>query len=335
MAAGDGAAEQSRRATERVARLRRELEQAERNVQSWSVGAAGEAIVAAKMSELAPSGWLALHDVHWPGRPKANLDHILIGPGGVVVVDAKNWSGNVQAGGGRLRQNGYRRDREVLAASEQGAAVAALLEPRHRLFAHGWICLVAQPDVDEIAGSAVRILGLDMLCPAAAGLPPVLDAAEVQVIYAHLTEQLSGPSSPRLLTTAQITTAQFAAGQFANADAPAASLQQWRNRAQAGTGEAAPLPPLGPSTDMPLRQPVPGPSTDMPLRQRRRRAGMASPLRKRRRKSRGPSCLKVVVLLAMLFIGVSMLMNYAFGLRSPAPSTPRPSPTVSQTIPAR
>jgi hypothetical protein len=314
MAAGDGAAEQSRRATERVARLRRELEQAERNVQSWSVGAAGEAMVAAKMSELAASGWSALHDVHWPGRPKANLDHILIGPGGIVVVDAKNWSGNVQAGGGRLRQNGYRRDKEVLAASEQGAAVAALLEPQHRLFVHGWICLVAQPNIDEIAGSAVRILGLDKLCPAVAGLPPVLDGAEVQVIHASLNEQLSGPSSPRLLTTAQ----------FASADAPAASLQQWRNRAQAG-----------PSNDTPLRKRRLGASMGSPLGQRRLGASMGSPLRKRRRKSRGPSWLELLLQLTVLLVGASMLMNFASNYRPAAPSTPRPSPTVSQTIPAR
>jgi hypothetical protein len=307
MAAGDGAAEQSRRATERVARLRRELEQAERNVQSWSVGAAGEAMVAAKMGELASSGWSALHDVHWPGRPKANLDHILIGPGGIVVVDAKNWSGNVQAGGGRLRQNGYRRDKEVLAASEQGAAVAALLEPQHRRFVHGWICLVAQPNVDEITGSAVRILGLDKLCPAVAGLPPVLDGTEVQVIHAYLNEQLSGPSSPRLLTTAQLTTAQFA-----SADAPAASLQQWRARPQTGLGK--------------IGQWGARPQTGL---------GKVAPRRLPRRRSKRPSCLKVLLQLVMLFVGASVLMNIALGQRPEATPTPRPSPAVSQTLPAR
>ncbi|WP_427004579.1 nuclease-related domain-containing protein [Pseudarthrobacter sp. H2] len=332
MAAGDGAAEQSRRATERVARLRRELEQAERNVQSWSVGATGEAMVATKTGELAASGWSALHDVHWPGRPKANLDHILIGPGGIVVVDAKNWSGNVQAGGGRLRQNGYRKDREVLAASEQGAAVAALLEPHHRLFVRGWICLVAQPNVDEIAGSAVRILGLDRLCPAVAGLPPVLDGAEVQVIHAYLNEQLAGPSSPRLLTTAQLTTAQFA-----SADAPAASLQQWRNRAQAGASQDTPLgqPQPGPSMGSPLGQPQPGPSKDTRLRKRRLGLSTGSPRRKRRGKSRGPSWLELLLQLTLLIVGASMLMNFASSYRPAAPSTPRPSPTVSQTLPAR
>lgn len=299
MAAGDRAAEQSRLAAEHIARLRRELEQAERKAQAWSVGAAGEAMVAAKMGELASSGWLALHDVHWPGRPKANLDHVLVGPGGIVVVDAKNWSGNVQVGDGRLRQNGYRREKEVLEASQQSAAVAALLEPQHRRFVHGWICLVAQPAVDEVTGSAVRILGLDALCPAVAGLPPVLDAAEVQVIHAYLNEQLTGPASPQLLTTAQ----------FASADAPAASPQQWRVR-----------PQWRASRFTPPRQPG---------------ARKVTPLRQPRRRSKRPSCLKLLLQLILLFVGVTVLMNFAFGHRPTAPSTPRPSPTVSQTIPAR
>lgn len=233
MAAGDRAAEQARRAGERVARLRRELEQAERNEQAWAVGAAGEAMVASKMNELAAYGWMALHDVHWPGRPKANLDHILIGPGGIIVVDAKNWSGNVEADGGRLRQNGFRRDKDVLAASEQSAAVAALLAPQHRRHVRGWICLVGQPAVDEAAGSAGRLVGLERLCPAALGLPAVLTDAEVRMVHASLNEQLSGASAPRLLTTAQFTGADLAGAQ-----APSASLRPWQTRRQPGTREA-------------------------------------------------------------------------------------------------
>ncbi|WP_407923750.1 nuclease-related domain-containing protein [Arthrobacter cheniae] len=34
------------------------------------------------MRQLELQGWRMLHDVHWPGRPKANIDHIAVGPGG-------------------------------------------------------------------------------------------------------------------------------------------------------------------------------------------------------------------------------------------------------------
>lgn len=84
-----GAAEQSRLAAERVAKLRRQLDQAERAEKAWAAGAEGEARVAQVLDELSAHGWHALHDVRWPGRPKANLDHVLVGPGGIIVMDAK------------------------------------------------------------------------------------------------------------------------------------------------------------------------------------------------------------------------------------------------------
>lgn len=157
MAAGEGAAEKSRLAAERVARLRRELEHAERNAHAWSLGAAGEAILAEKLREIAPLGWQVIHDVHWPGRPQANLDHVLIGPGGIVVVDAKNWNGEVTLSGGTLRQNGYARHHSVAGVGQQAAAVAAVLEPGHRRLVQGWICLVGQPELSGTASGGTRI----------------------------------------------------------------------------------------------------------------------------------------------------------------------------------
>lgn len=226
MAAGDRAAEQSRLAAERAARLRRELERAERNARAWSDGAAGEALVAKTLIEVEPYGWLALHDVHWPGRPKANLDHILVGPGGILVVDAKNWSGDVRLSSGVLRQNGYRRDSEVAGVLQQGAALTALLEPRHRRFVQGWLCLVAQPHIEGTAPNGVRIQGLATLTFAILGLPPVLDAAEIRIIHDYLREQLTGWTSPLVPSAAAAT----------DADAAAASVAKWR--AHQGVGSS-------------------------------------------------------------------------------------------------
>ncbi|QDY89104.1 NERD domain-containing protein [Arthrobacter sp. UKPF54-2] len=225
MAAGDGAAEQSRLAAERVTRLRRELERAERNAHAWSTGAAGEVLVAEKLQALEPYGWLALHDVHWPGRPKANLDHVLVGPGGIVIVDAKHWSGEVRLWEGNIRQNGYSRESEIEGVLQQASAVAALLEPNHRRLVQGWICLVGQPELRGTTTSRITIEGLNTLAEAVASLPAVLDPALVPTIHAHLQQLLGGTTSPRLLTTAQFTT-----GRFESSDAPAASLRQWRAR---------------------------------------------------------------------------------------------------------
>lgn len=288
MAAGDRAAEQSRLAAERVERLRRQLGQAERNAHAWSVGAAGEAKVADRLTELEPHGWLALHDVHWPGRPKANLDHILVGPGGVLIIDAKNWSGDVRLRAGVLRQNGYSREQEVSGILQQSSALSALLEPGLRRLVQGWICLVGQPQLHGTTASGIRIEGLDTIHAAVAGLPSVLDPALVPTIHGYLEGLLGGATSPRLMTTAQ----------FNQHNGAAASLQQVRTRAQVAAPKAAP------------------PS-------------------QARRRSKSPSCGKFLFQVALLFVGILVLMNVLANSHPGAPTPQRPSPSISQTIPAR
>ncbi len=218
MAAGDGAAEQAR--------------------------FVGEALVAEKLHALELSGWRILHDVHWPGRPTANLDHVLVGSGGVLVVDAKNWRGEVRLRDGLLRQNGYSREQEASGVLQQCAAVAALLEPQHRRLVQGWVCLVGQPELRGTTKSGIRVEGLDTLLPAVAGLPAVLDPALVPTIHGRLQQLLGGGTSPGLLTTAQ----------FEPADAPAASLRQWGTRPS-----LRPLRPLRPVPEAASPRRPPGP----------------------------------------------------------------------------
>ncbi len=97
--AGAGAQARAVRLEEQLASARAALAEHERRVAAleedlrrWRAGAEGERLVADELDQLAASGWRVLHDVRWPGRPVANLDHVAVGPGGVVVVDTKNWS---------------------------------------------------------------------------------------------------------------------------------------------------------------------------------------------------------------------------------------------------
>lgn len=191
MAAGDGASEQSRLAAERIARLKRQLDHAEGAAETWGAGAEGEQRTTRRLSELTPRGWFLLHDVHWPGRPLANLDHVLVGPGGVVVVDAKNWIGNVEVRAGVLRQNGYTRSPAVEGALGQAAAVAALLDAPHRHLVRSIICLAGQPDFAQVTDSGVEVLGIDKVVDRVAALPAVLDPQTVVGLYSHLGQQLT------------------------------------------------------------------------------------------------------------------------------------------------
>ncbi|MET4591282.1 nuclease-related domain-containing protein [Arthrobacter sp. 754] len=191
MGAGDGAAEQARLAAERVQRLKRQLDQAERATKSWDEGAVGERIVADRLGRLLPHGWFLLHDVHWPGRPNANLDHVLVGPGGVVVVDAKNWTGEVSVASGVLWQGRFARTQSVEGALAQCAAVASVLSPPHRRFVRPLICLAGQPDLFGITSSDVAVAGADRVVDTVLALPAVLDNQTVLGLYAHLGQQLT------------------------------------------------------------------------------------------------------------------------------------------------
>jgi hypothetical protein len=62
---------------------------------AWRRGAAGERRTARLLSHLEQRGWEVLHDLAVPGSP-ANIDHLAIGPGGVVMIDSKQYRGRLQ-----------------------------------------------------------------------------------------------------------------------------------------------------------------------------------------------------------------------------------------------
>jgi hypothetical protein len=55
---------------------------------AWRRGAVGERRTARLLGPLERQGWAVLHDLAVP-RSRANLDHLVIGPGGVFVIDSK------------------------------------------------------------------------------------------------------------------------------------------------------------------------------------------------------------------------------------------------------
>ena len=74
---------------------------------AWRRGAAGEQRTARLLSPLERQGWVVLHDLAVPDS-RANLDHLVIGPGGVFVIDSKQYRGRLQFdGSGRLWHGRY------------------------------------------------------------------------------------------------------------------------------------------------------------------------------------------------------------------------------------
>jgi Nuclease-related domain len=65
------------------------------DTRAWRRGAAEERRTARLLTLLERRGWAVLHDLAIPGT-QANLDHLVIGPGGVVVIDSKQYRGRLR-----------------------------------------------------------------------------------------------------------------------------------------------------------------------------------------------------------------------------------------------
>jgi hypothetical protein len=97
------------------------------DARSWYRGALGEIHVAKVLKNLGP-GWTVLHAVP-VGSGTSDIDHVLIGPGGVFTVNTKNHSGQrIWVGGDQLLVNGHRTN-HIRDARYEARRAARLLSP--------------------------------------------------------------------------------------------------------------------------------------------------------------------------------------------------------------
>lgn len=187
--AGESARESARRLREKGERLQRMAEMYER-------GQVGEEATAAVLAQLPPGDWAVLHDLHWPGRTFANVDHVVIGPSGVFVIDSKNWSGEVRVRDDVLRQNGRKRETAVAGAAEAALAVSSLTQFVTPQQVHPVLCFVRDEPVtgwarDVMVSSTTTLL--DMLL----SRPPVLSPEQCRLVTLDLDAGLRPATGPR------------------------------------------------------------------------------------------------------------------------------------------
>ena len=184
--AGGGADEMARRAAARVEDARAQLHAAEREQQAWAQGSHGERTVAAALVGTEPFGWMALHDLPWPGRQRANIDHIAVGPGGIVVIDTKNWTGPAGVRGGVLRVDRRAKRAEVSALASQLGAVAPVLEAKNRGALRAVLCVSHQDLAPQDVGQGVTALGASSLVAYLTAMPAVLSPQDVRAVVKRL-----------------------------------------------------------------------------------------------------------------------------------------------------
>jgi hypothetical protein len=94
---------------------------------AWRRGAAGERRTARLLDPLERHGWAVLHDLAVP-RSQANIDHLVIGPAGVFVIDSKQYRGRLQLDpSGRLWHGRYPLTPIVQAVSFEADQAAVVL----------------------------------------------------------------------------------------------------------------------------------------------------------------------------------------------------------------
>ena len=94
-----------------------------RRLEHFLKGARGEE-TAARALVFLPAGFEVFHGVRLPGGAAGTveLDHVVVGPGGLFVIETKNWSGRITAAGGKILCDGREPDRPPLEQVRQAAA---------------------------------------------------------------------------------------------------------------------------------------------------------------------------------------------------------------------
>jgi hypothetical protein len=152
---------------------------------AWRIGAKGEEKVGAQLARL-DARWMTLHAVP-VGDRGADIDHLVIGPGGVFTLNAKHHPGaNIWVAGDAVMINGrqveYVRNSRTEAARAERLLSAACCFP---VAVTGMIVPVgAQDIVIRELPADVQIVIRRRVASFLGRLPRALDAATVDVIYA-------------------------------------------------------------------------------------------------------------------------------------------------------
>lgn len=90
-------------------------------------GNEGELLVGERLDVLDGAGWRVLHDRRKSVTSPANLDHVVVGPPGVFVIDSKNWSGGLLRPDERgMKLGSWRRDDALHAAKVDAELVQGI-----------------------------------------------------------------------------------------------------------------------------------------------------------------------------------------------------------------
>lgn len=182
----------SQRAAEDHERKARSLREGITRKQS---GLLAERAVGQALDPLGQHGWRVLHDRALPGST-ANIDHVLVGPPGVVVIDTKAHRGALTLDASGVRIGGWSFGGKVAKLQGYGRTVAASCSGGAPVY--NIVCFTEDVGLaSPRAWEQTTLLELRQLIPMLHGLPRVLTPRQAW----ELGESLEGAFPDRLAPT--------------------------------------------------------------------------------------------------------------------------------------
>jgi Nuclease-related domain len=149
-------------------------------IDRWLQGARGEQSVGAVLSGLSADGWQAIHDV---SLGRGNVDHVLVGPGGIFAIETKSQKGRVSVDriNSRMLKQAYAEKK--LLERITGMEVQPLL-----VFSDAWL-IGRVPARRE----GVTVLPARMLAWYVSRRRPAMTVEEAQALHARLAVAVGQP----------------------------------------------------------------------------------------------------------------------------------------------
>jgi hypothetical protein len=169
------------------------------SITAWQTGAAGEMKTGRLLEPLEAEGFRILHDRKIP-RSRANIDHVVIGPPGIFVLETKSYSGSLQIRGDEVFVAGRRKNGWVDEVGREAAAVTGALADE--LVTHSWtvtpVIVVHRADLPWFKSRVRGVLlvsGKDLVSRLRKA-DPVLTPADVERLAALAAARLRPASVP-------------------------------------------------------------------------------------------------------------------------------------------
>ncbi|MFG2988262.1 NERD domain-containing protein [Streptomyces sp. NPDC048257] len=172
MGTGGAASQRAQNARRQERLLREQWQAARRQALRWDAVGAGEQRVLAQLLVLTARGWRLLVDRRWSGTSTADADMLLVGPGGVFVVDVTD---------GAEPRDGH--EARLLAATKAAESAVASL---------GMSPVAVQPLMvfpgrsSDASLGRIRLLGEQEIGPVLLSQPHRLRGESVRAIADHL-----------------------------------------------------------------------------------------------------------------------------------------------------